>query len=633
MLPLWVDCETYSELDLKEVGTARYAATAEPIIITWALGDGPVKVWDLLHHVCTGDLAADAARADIIRAANAPFDRLVLGGRGFLPLDPERWDCLVVRAYRAGWPLGGLDYLCKVLGVPEDQAKTKEGKALMRLFCSPPRARNPAKWRRFIRYAKLDVTALRACWARLPGTNDSEFERATWLFDQRVNDRGWPVDRDSVTGGIRVAEEGIRLVDEALVHRTGGVVKGASDVHGLRRALSAVCGHPVESVSAEALKELIEAPGTPQAARELARLRQEGSRTTNAKYPRLQAALMDDGRVRHMLQYGGASRTLRWAGRVVQPHNLIRPAKGVDPRLVAAMLAAGYTAGELELLWNRPPLEILAYAIRGTFRAPSGYQFVLGDLGQIEARMVNWLAGNKPMLDVFADPEQDPYVYQVRLIGGEDRQLGKVLVLACGFGMAGDTFLEAANGEPYNLGLTLEQAQEAVDGWRANNQPVVGFWWALGDACIQALETRQPQVCRRLLIRVWEYAGIRYMSITLPSGRHLLYPDARLQPGKRGRLQIVYTGMKGATRTYGGKLVENATQAAARDVLVHGMLMTQHMGFECVGHVHDESINLQRVDDTVHTPELLEWCLTRVPEWAVGLPLKAGCKVTERYTK
>ncbi len=281
-------------------------------------------------------------------------------------------------------------------------------------------------------------------------------------------------------------------------------------------------------------------------------------------------------------------------------------------------------------------LETLAYGIRGAIRAAPGHHLVIGDLSQIEARMVSWLAGNEPMLRVFADPDRDPYLYTADRIGakGEQRrQLGKVLVLACGFGMRGQTFVDTAAAAPYYVVMTLDEGEAVVAAWRAENPLIENYWYRLGDACIEAVETGDVVACLKHWVTTFTHAGVRYLGISLPSGRWLLYPNVKLQAGSRGRPQIVYTGMKGPTRTYGAKLVENTTQASARDVMAHGMLIAEADGFRPVGHVHDEVICEQPVDDEVHTPDRLEQCLTVVPPWAEGLPLAAECKQSERYAK
>ncbi len=255
VVPLWVDCETANDLDIAEVGTARYAETAVPIIITWALGDGPVRTWDILHHRRDGDLAADARRATVFRAANAPFDRLVLSQAGYLSGDPEHWECLTVRAYLAGWPRGGLDYLCNVLGIPEEQAKLKEGKALVKYFTRAFRVkRDPARWARFLSYARSDIISMRECWPRLPGSNDSPMERAVWLFDQHTNDRGWPVCNDTVRHACRLVTHEKAEINRQMNALTRGRVPTVNATGALREEMNAT------SVDADSVDRVLTGP-------------------------------------------------------------------------------------------------------------------------------------------------------------------------------------------------------------------------------------------------------------------------------------------------------------------------------------------------------------------------------------
>lgn len=643
---LWVDTETYNDLDLREVGTSRYTRTCELLILTWALEDGQVQLWDRTdptHNHMWEAWVQDCAQASVFIAANAPFDRGVLSTHQLAPSDPSMWDCVQARARKAGWARVDLDSLGKQLGLPEDSAKMKDGKRLVRLFTRPhkptkrepvtrlTRDERPEEWQQFCEYAKQDVVALRAQWERLPGMNDSEFERRLWVLDQHINDQGWPIDLPTVRHACCVIDECILSINAQINELTHGEVQSVTSLPSMLKWIQAH-GYDVENLTAETIGDICTDPKAPLPVRQLAALRREGARATNAKYYSLAAATDPDERLRTALVYGAASRTLRWAGRKFNPHNLIRPPKGYDARLIAGALAQGASAKWLQSSLPVPPLESMAFAIRGMIQAKPGKILHRGDLSQIEARLVNWHAGNDEMLRVFADPDQDPYVHTASNVGSTERQLGKVLTLACGYGMAGETFLEQANAPPYLLNLSLEEADYFVKAWRESNKPVVSFWYALNDACIKALLTRQPVECRRLLVYAFEYAGIVYLGIRLPSLRWLCLPKAFVDTSGR-RPAVTFMGEKGWQRTHGGPLVGIVTQSTARDVLAHGMLLAADDGFNLVGHVHDEAISEDDEDSTYYTAERFKQHLTTLPWWCPDFPLAAETARTKRFAK
>lgn len=642
LLPLWVDTETYSDLDIRAVGTARYTEHCELMVVTWALGDEPVRTWDLLSPKAPDmreELRAAVARASRLIAQNAIFDRRVLTRHlDFIPRDPDRWDCLMARSARAGWTKFGLAYMGVAVGLQTYEVKKTEGKRLIRMFCVPrrptkniPQARylpehKPQEWRDFLSYAQQDVVALRAIWQRLPGVNDTVEERDCWVLDQHINDRGWPVDRQAVDNACRIIDAGTDAITRELTRITAGEVTSVSQIARIR-AFLADRGVKTQKLDATAVTELLKrVPDS--AARRVLELRREGARATNHKYTALAHALSDDDRLRGSFQYGGAARTMRWSGRKFQPQNLIRPPKNFPAELIAGALRAGLDWETLSRISARPPFELLAYGIRGVIRASKGMRLVLGDLSQIEARLVCWLAGHQEMLDVFADPDTDPYVHTAQRIGSTNRQLGKVLVLACGYGMGGDKFTDTANAA--GVEVDLEQGGKYVKAWRSANQPIVSFWYSLEEAALAAL--REPGTffgCRRLRLLYEPLADVPYLGIQLPSGRWLLYPHARVDVTG----QIVYAGRGFDVRAYGGQLVENVVQATARDVLVRAMLAADKQGFHIVGHVHDEIVTEQAVDDADHGPEELHRLMVETPSWAKDLPLAAECRASERYGK
>lgn len=635
MTPLYIDCETYSELDIREVSTARYTDTCELLIVAWALDHFAVKVWDVVQGPDRSDeLQLDIALADRLVAANSTFDRQVLSRcLPYVPVDPAQWDCLFVRAYRAGLPKVGLADLCAFVGLPEEQTKMQEGKALIRTFTRPrtptkhlPQTRwmpqdKPERWGQFLAYAVRDVVALRAVWSLLPSINDSEFEREVWLLDQLVNARGWPIDIETVKHACNLIDEAKSTLETELRTITDMTIETVDQLDRIKQLLN------VDDLTAENVELLLQRADWTPIQRRVLEIRRDASRATNAKFFALRAATSHDQRIRYTLQYGGASRTLRWSGRKFQPQNLIRAPKEYPSPLVAGLLSCKPDLQLLQSTFATAPLDLLAYAIRGMVLAPPGTRLVTGDLSQIEARMVCWLAGHQSMLNVFADPEQDPYVYAAQRIHSDSRQLGKVLTLACGFGMGGLKFRATAAKAPYHLALSEVEAEANVRAWRETNKPIVDYWHAMDAAVDTAMRSPGWHLteCRRHNLTVFNHGGIRYLGIQLPSGRWLLYPHVHRDEYD----QVAYSGTTGVVRGYGGLWVENVTQACARDVLAHGMLRAHAAGFNLVGHVHDEVI----AEERERSPEQLRECLTQLPAWATGLPLAAECRVTERYTK
>lgn len=645
MLPLWVDTETWSEVDLRAEGMARYVPHTELLLVTWALGDDSVQHWDITDPMQVERRQAflqDVLRADVYRAANSAFDRLVLGEHGLIPPAPERWQCVQARARRAGWQRVSLAQLCTQLGLPEEDAKhARRGKQLVRLFTRPrkptkahpetraTRETHPEEWSEFIDYAMQDVVALRECWRRLPGPNDTVFEDRVWHLDQHINDRGWPIDIVCVRQACGIISEVEVELHERMEKLTDGAVPAITQLPRLKAWMQAQ-GGDVESLTVDIVEELARCATSPLV-REAAQLRRDGSRATNAKWKALARCTSDDDRLRHALLYGAAARTLRWGGRAFQPQNLIRPPKGYDSRTIASVLSQGVSLRELRDMCTHSVLDILAFGIRGAVMARPGHMLVRGDKSQIEARVVNWLAGCDRMLRIFADPERDPYVQAAADIGSDNRLLGKVVTLACGYGMAGDTFRETAAG--YGVELTSDEAKAVVGAWRESNSEVVSFWYQLEEACKRALWSWEPQQCRRLLVQVFEFADIHYLGIQLPSGRWLCLPRAHVDDSG-WRTSIKYWGEKGWTYTHGGPLVGISTQSTARDLLAHDMLLAADAGFDIIGHVHDETVAEvpeDRLDEL--SPELLWRCMTTASSWATGLPLAAECVATKRFGK
>ncbi|EPP3887222.1 DNA polymerase, partial [Enterobacter hormaechei] len=477
---LWGDLETYCEKPITN-GTHAYAEGVEVMLFAWAIGDEPVSVWDLTAgEPIPGRLQkAIADRDTLLYFHNSHFDRTVL--RHAIPRlapDVTRWRDTMVQALAHGLPgaLGALGALCEVLGVPQDKAKDKEGKALIQLFCKP-RPKNsklrratskthPEEWRRFVAYAGLDIEAMREVHKRLPKWNYKGAELALWHRDQQINDRGVCMDVELAQAAI----EAVDLEQKSLAKRTQAMTDGEVQAATQRDAL---IKHIVESYGVElpdmqrsTLERRMADPDLPSAVKELLAIRLQASTTSTSKYKSLMKGVSSDGRLRGTLQFCGASRTGRWAGRLFQPQNLPRPSleqDQIDEGIEALK------AGCADLLFDNI-MELTSSALRGCIMAPEGKKLVVSDLSNIEGRKLAWLACEQWKLDAFREYDEGtgPDLYKLAYarafnISPDDvdkyqRQIGKVMELGLGFGGGVAAFLTFA----LVYGLDLDELANAA---------------------------------------------------------------------------------------------------------------------------------------------------------------------------
>lgn len=701
---LWYDSETFSETPIKS-GTYRYAQDAEIMIATYAIDDGPVRTLDFTDPATR--LAGDDEELiellldpDVVVVAhNSMFDRAVLAASS-LPCPPiERWRDTMVQALAHALP-GALDTLCDVLGVPMDKAKHKAGKDLIKLFCQPrpknsklrraARETHPVEWQRFLDYAGADIEAMREVYRRLPQWNYGDrtdygrLEIARWHLDQRINDRGFQVDLDLAEKAIAlIDEEQERLADQTYTATSGDVAR-ATQRDALLEHLLSEYGVVLPDLRASTLERRIEDPDLPPALRELLSLRLMTSTTSTSKYKALTTA-QTGGRLRGTLQYNGASRTGRWAGRKFQPQNL--PSRGLLPlpkiREGIEAIKGGYVRLIGEETFGNVML-LTASTIRGCITAPEGKRLCIADLSNIEGRMLAWEAGEEWKLQAFRDYDagigHDLYVMAYAKSFGVDpssvtkkqRAVGKVQELALGYEGGVGAFVTFAAG----YGIDLEQmardaweqlpadlvseAQDFYDwlvvkkgasdfglsreayvtcdvfkrAWRYGHAKVVELWAGLMDIAVSAVENPGG---------VFEFGDFRakrtgtWLRLLTPSGRSLCYPSPQVE--YRGNKPVLsYMGVNQYSRkwcrlsTHGGKLAENATQLLACEVLKANMPRIESAGYELVLSVHDELI-AEAPDTDASTGDALAGLMSTVPGWAEGLPLAAAGFHDYRYRK
>ena len=648
MKTLSIDIETYSSVDLNEAGVYRYAEAPDfgVLLIGYSLDGGPVQVHDCTQPGCwPRDLLAALTDPNVLKTAwNANFERTCLARELEEEMPPEQWSDTMVMALECGLP-GSLANAGIALGLPEEQLKDPRGKALISYFskpCKPTkvnggRTRNlpdndREKWELYIEYNRQDVVTEMAIRKKLMPLANSE--QRLWCLDQRMNDQGVRIDLPMVREIVRYDEQRRQELQEEARELTG--LANPNSLAQLKTWLASQ-GVPADTLRKDDLDALLRQK-LPERVRRVLEIRKALGKTSVKKYGAMIAATCEDSRLRGVLQFYGANRSGRWAGRIVQVHNL---AKNFLPDLdVARDLATSGDFDTLNTLYGEPAF-VFSELIRTAFIPSEGCRFVVSDFSAIEARVVAWLAGEEWVLDAFRQGkdiycETASMMYHVPVVkhgeNGHLRQKGKVAVLACGY-QGGVGAMRAMD-----RGGTIpdEELQSVVDQWRAANPNIVKLWRIYERAAKTAIEEHRT-------VRVKNGVAFSYQDgnllIKLPSGRKLCYWSAGLEVNpKTGRDSIVYMGVNqetkqwGKAETYGGKLVENVVQATARDCLAEALTRVTDLGYQIVMHVHDEMIvdvpledkdALQRINAAMGAPI----------GWAPGLPLKGDGYECDFYRK
>ncbi len=651
---LLIDLETYSSADITKTGAFKYteAPDFEILLLACAWDDGPVQVIDMTGREPVTDertAAKAAALASVVAgitdpdtvkvAHNSAFERACLTRYLGRDLPPEEWEDTMILAAMNGLPLS-LDAAGAALEL-RDQ-KIREGTALISYFCKPckptiangGRTRNlpehaPDKWERFKAYCKRDVEVEQAIYRRLRNFPVTDFERKVWALDARINERGVRIDTGLVAAAI-AQNEAFTTRRMAEMRRLTGL-ENPNSVAQLKDWLESA-GMSADSLNKAAVQELKDKAADP-ATRRVLELRQQLGKTSVTKYEAMQSAVCPDGRVRGLLQYYGAGRTGRWAGRLVQVQNL--PQNHLAGLSLVRELVRERDLETLELCFDSVP-DVLSQLIRTAFVAGEGNIFHVADYSAIEARVIAYLAGEKWRMDVFRSGG-DIYCSSASAmfgvpvvkhgVNGHLRQKGKIAELACGYG-GGVGALRAFGAD--KMGLTEEEMQDIVTQWRAASPAIPRFWRDAESAAVRAINNpgRTTTVP----------CGVKYrrdgdaLRCRLPSGRILSYWDAKLDTDG----SICFMGQNQTTRrwektgTWGGKLVENIVQAYARDCLAVAMVRLAEEGWKICFHVHDEVI----VEAPIGTSwEQVAEVMGRPIDWAPGLLLRGDGYSTPFYRK
>lgn len=656
---LSIDLETYSDVDIKKSGVYKYAESDnfEILLFAVSINSGPVIVYDLASGDALPEDILDAiADESVIKwAFNASFERICISSwlrknhpEHFVSysipedtvgnyLNPISWRCTMVWSAYMGLPLS-LEGVGAVLGLEEQ--KMKEGKDLIRCFCTPckptksngGRTRNlptdaPEKWKQFKSYNARDVEVEMAIKQRLAKFPVPEFIWEEYHLDQEINDRGIAIDMNLVTNAIAFDKRSKKELSEQIQSVTD--IDNPNSVVQMKSWLSGK-GIEAETLGKKAVAELIKT--VPEELASVLSLRQQLAKSSVKKYQAMQNAVCKDNRARGMFMFYGANRTGRWAGRIIQLQNL--PQNHMSNLSETRSLVSGGDYNLLETLYEDIP-DTLSQLIRTAFFPKPGYKFIVSDFSAIEARVLSHLAGETWRTDVFREGK-DIYCASARQmfhvpvekhgINSHLRQKGKIAELALGYG--GSVGALKAMGA-LEMGITEEELQPLVDAWRASNPNIVQFWWAVDSAVKNTIKTRA----------MTETHGIKFMYksgmlfIHLPSGRNLCYIKPKIGENKFGGESVTYEGIGGTKRwerleSYGPKFVENIVQAVSRDILMNSIRTLSHCFI--VGHVHDELI-IECSKDV----DLNALCdqMGRTPAWMPNLLLRADGYETDFYKK
>ena len=700
-MKLWCDIESYSEIPIKN-GAHAYAEKAEVLLFAYAIDDGPVQVWD-----CTAQKEPPEELLIAFRQAHeywwhngGMFDRVVLAWAmpkiyGRMP--PVLWRDTLVQALSHGLP-GKLDTLCEIFKLDASDAKDKRGKQLIRMFCMPQPANqklrrktrdtHPAEWAEFIEYAKSDIRSMRVLHDKMPRWNypNNKAELALWHLDQLINMRGFHVDLDLAKTAIDAVAQAQEALSSEVQNATEGAVQAATQRDKLLEYILAEHGISLPDMRADTLERRLGDTSLPDAVRELIAIRLQASTSSVSKYKRVIGCTSSDGFLRGTIQFNGAQRTGRDAGRLFQPQNMMRP---TIPQADIDFGIRAIKAGCADLITGNV-MELAANCMRGVIIAPPGKKIVVADLANIEGRYSAWLAGEAWKLQAFRDYDTilgvddkgkpirkgpDLYVKSYASSFGIDeslvtyfmRQIGKVqelmLQYAGGVGayLTGaatyridlDEMTEAARGSiPYDVwseadnfwqwskdtkrptyGLSRETfmvCDSLKRMWRRANPATAGIWPQYEDAARNAIDSpgKDFPVGRIMFRRDGNWLRVR-----LPSGRYLCYPAPRNDGGAISYMGInQYSRKWQRIKTYGGKIHENLCQAGSRDELLMRMPKVEEAGFQILTRIHDE-LPTMVPDKPAYTVSWLCELMTYEMEHSKGLPLAAAGFEAYRYRK
>jgi len=692
---LSIDLETYSSIPIKKAGAHAYIRSDdfEILLFGYSLDGAPARVIDLAQgEELPGWLRSALSDPSYIkRAYNAPFEWNCLCRFLGETLPPEQWRDTMLHGLYCGYT-AGLEATGRALGIPEDKQKLSTGKALIRYFCVPckptkangGRVRNypkhdPEKWELFKEYNAQDVEAEMEIERYLSAFPVPVEVQKQWETDLLINARGVAVDMDFVEGALAMGEEVRAALTQEAIDLSG--LSNPNSIRQLTTWLSEETGEEVSTLRKEDVTQLLGRDDHSDTVRRMLEIRQELGKTSTKKYDAIEDAVCEDGRVRGLLQFYGANRTGRWAGRLVQVQNL--PRTYTEPLELARELVKDRKLDALRMIYGSPN-DTLSQLIRTAFVAAPGNVLIDADFSAIEARVIAWLACEEWRLDVFRTTGKiyeasAAMIYGVpveTIVKGHEnyalRQRGKVAELALGY-QGGVGAMRRMDVSHALDDMSDEEVQHIVDDWRKASSRIKSLWSQMEDAAIKVItdggrveipiKTYDPERARRnealtkaepgsfssyfnsgvqlVLAREFSLAqNMPILTMQLPSGRKLYYINPQISQNRWGNRSISYFGVDQTTKkwnrieTYGGKLVENCVQAIARDCLAGAISRLEAAGLPVVFHVHDEVVIDTKPFGT--NEEMLKKVITIMTEpfpWAPGLPLNADGWVGQFFKK
>ena len=653
MRHLNIDIETYSPNDIS-FGVYKYCESEEfeILLFSYAYDFGEVHVVDLASgETIPDDVVLDLKRDEVIKHAyNAQFEITCLNRAGYQTF-VEQWRCTMIHGAYLGYPMG-LAKLGKALGLTQDKMKDKAGAALIRYFsvpCKPTkknggRTRNlpkhdPDKWAAYISYNKQDVVTEMECYRRLSAFPVPEEVEKQWQIDIRMNTMGVGIDRELVDGALTIDEENKKALLEAAYELTG--LSNPNSRNQLLDWLNSNTNLELEKLTKDSVAAAM--TDADDLAKKVLTIRKKLAKSSVSKYVMMASATGQDGRLRGTLQFYGANRTGRWAGRLLQVQNL--PRNYIVNLVIARNLVKKSDRVGLGLLFGNVS-DTLSQLIRTAIIAKEGYTLCVADFSAIEARVIAWLSGETWRQKVFAEGGDIYCASASSMFGvpvvkhgvnGHLRQKGKVAELALGY-QGGVNALKAMGA--LDMGLTEEELPNIVALWRQASPKIKELWYTVEKAAVYTVTTGNPMTIEHGItfrLEVDPFYGYRYMTIELPSGRKLFYPDPHIKLNNFDKEAVHFkTQLNNAwvtESTYGGKLVENITQAVARDCLALTLMRLYDNGLPAIMHIHDEAVIEVPKDEADEYLDIVEKTFALPIPWAEGLVLTAAGFTNDYYLK
>ena len=644
MRVLHIDLETYSSVNLKKAGLYKYVQSPDfqILLFAYSVDGGTVNIVDCAcGEQIPAELITALADPKVEKVAhNAAFEIYCLNKFFYSPVC--QWHCTMVHSLYCGFP-ASLDAAGKAMGLPEDRRKLGVGKQLIRYFCVPctPTARNggrirnlphhdPAKWKLFKEYCRQDVATEKEIYHRLEGYPIPEQERQNWILDQYINTAGVKMDLELIEGALDLHGVVSRELAGKARKLTG--LDNPNSVAQLKNWVQEHSGLELESLNKATVAEILADKDGKDLVKEVLRIRKELGKTSVKKYEAMRACVCADGRIRGLLQFYGASRTGRFAGRLVQVQNL--PRNYIESLDTARDLVKTGRPEGVRAVYGDVP-DLLSQLIRTAFIPGEGCRFIVADFSAIEARVLAWLAGEEWRLDVFRTHGKIYEASASAMFGvpiekikkGNPeyalRSKGKVAELALGYQGGAHALISMG---ALSMGLSEGELPDIVSRWRKSNRRIQDFWYTVEN---NAVDTVQHGMIHAMPKGISFYRDQNYLFIRLPSGRELFYYHPELMTNAYGRKAVGFYGTSQATKkwerteTYGGKLTENIVQAVARDLLCSAMQNLYQAGYAIRFHIHDEVI-LEVPENSGKNLEEAVRLMCTLPAWAAGLPLDAA---------